>query len=148
MTKEGVSGLTLEDLLPHRGNMLLIDEVLEADTSHAVTRTVISNSFPLLSEDGVGSLIMVELAAQTSGVCNGLDRIQSEGRDSGTMGWLVGIKRAHFHIDCIPLGGTVVTCAENTHSYENLREVVSVLYMDDIVIGELTLQLYRSDKKI
>ena len=143
MTTE-VSTLCLADLLPHRGNMLLIDDILEADESHAVTSTVISEFFPLLSEEGVDPLIMVELAAQTAGVCNGLDRIKAQGKDSSTMGWLVGIKRARFYIDCIPLGSTVVTRSENSHKYDNLREVSSVLHMEDIVIGELTLQLFKA----
>jgi predicted hotdog family 3-hydroxylacyl-ACP dehydratase len=139
-----ISNLCLEDLLPHRGNMLLIDEILEVDETFAVTSAVINESFPLLSKDGVDPLIMVELAAQTAGVCNGLERIKIQGKDSGNMGWLVGVKRAQFFVDYIPLGTTIVTRSENVHLYENLREVSSVLHMDDTIIGELTLQLIKA----
>ncbi|MCF8055959.1 MAG: hypothetical protein K9K37_04900 [Desulfocapsa sp.] len=143
MTTE-ISNFCLEDLLPHRGNMLLIDEILEVDETHAVTSAVISESFPLFSEGGVEPLIMVELAAQTAGVCNGLDRMKTQGNDSSNLGWLVGVKRAQFFIDYIPLGSTVVTRSQNVHNYENLREVSSVLHVDDTVIGELTLQLFKA----
>ena len=124
--------------------MLLIDEILEVDGSHAVTSAVISESFPLSSDNGVDPLIMVELAAQTAGVCNGLERLQAQGKDSSQMGWLVGVKRAQFHIDSIPLNSRVVIRSENTHKYESLREVSSVLHLGDVLIGELTLQLFKA----
>ncbi|MEA3466770.1 MAG: hypothetical protein U9R57_00925 [Thermodesulfobacteriota bacterium] len=137
------SDLTLEDILPHRGNMVLISDILEADETHALTASVMSASFPLAEETGVQPLIMVELAAQTAGVCNGLDRIRTQGIDSNQMGWLVGVKRAQFYVDCIPFGSTVVIRSENSHNYENLREVSCVVHMDDTLIGEITLQLYQ-----
>ncbi len=141
--KRQIDGLTLEDILPHRGEMVLIENVLEVDETHAITESVMSSSFPLADESGVQPLIMVELAAQTAGVCNGLDRIRAQGIDSNKMGWLVGVKRAQFYIDCMPLGSTVVTRSENSHNYENLREVSCVLYIDDTLVGELTLQLFQ-----
>ncbi|HID69027.1 MAG TPA: hypothetical protein EYP35_00870 [Desulfobacterales bacterium] len=134
---------TLEDILPHRGDMVLITNVLEADETHALTESVMSASFPLADESGVQPLIMVELAAQTAGVCNGLDRIRTQGVDSNKMGWLVGVKRAKFYIDYLPLGSTVVTRSENSHNYENLREVSCVLHMGDTLVGEMTLQLFQ-----
>lgn len=137
------SDLTLEDILPHRGNMVLISDILEADETHALTASVMSASFPLVEETGVQPLIMVELAAQTAGVCNGLERIRTQGIDSNQMGWLVGVKRAQFYVDCIPFGSTVVIRSENSHNYENLREVSCVVHMDDTLIGEITLQLYQ-----
>jgi predicted hotdog family 3-hydroxylacyl-ACP dehydratase len=138
-----LSNYTLEDILPHRGNMLLIDDILEVDETHAVTTSVIKTSYPLTDNNGVQSLIMVELAAQAAGVCNGLERIKEQGKESSKMGWLVGIKRAQFYIDHLPFGSTVLTRSENSHVYDKLREVSAVLHMDETLIGEVTLQLYQ-----
>ena len=108
-----LTGFTLEDLLPHRGDMLLIDDVLEVDAGSALTETVVDKSFPMAVEGGVPPLIMVELAAQTAGVCNGLTRIKKEGRDSSKMGWLVGVKRAQFFVeDSIAIGRSLVPLCE------------------------------------
>lgn len=138
-----LSNYTLEDILPHRGNMLLIDAVLEANETRAVTTTLIQPSFPLTDGKVIQALIMVELAAQTAGVCNGLDRIKEKGVDSSKMGWLVGIKRAQFHVENILIGTTVRTTSENIHNYDKLREVSAVIYVHEAVIGEITLQLYQ-----
>ena len=138
-----LSNYSLEDILPHRGYMLLIDNILEVDDAHAVTSSVVKKSYPLTDANGAQALLMVEFAAQTAGVCNGLDRIKEKGVDSSKMGWLVGIKRAQLYVDRIPLGTVVRSLSENIHNYENLREVSAILHMDETLIGEITLQLYQ-----
>jgi len=138
------SGLTIEDLLPHRGAMLLIDQVLEVDSMHALTLTTVKETWPQADRQGVPSLICVELAAQTAGVCNGWDRIQTQGADSDQTGWLVAVKRAEFLVELLPLGSIVTTRAENTFAFEKFREITSQLYHDDRLIAEMVLQLYQA----
>ena len=58
--------IRIEDLLPHRDRMLLIDEILEVDDNTAVTRATVSNRWPFFNGNTVDSLILIELAAQTA----------------------------------------------------------------------------------
>lgn len=144
MSGLALSDLTIEDLLPHRGAMLLIDEVLEVDAMHAVTRSMVKETWPMADRQGVAPLILVELAAQAAGVCNGWDRIQTLGLDSDQMGWLVAIKRADFFIDHLPLASTITARAENTFVFENFREITSQLYHHEQMVAEVVLQLYQA----
>ena len=139
-----LSDLTLEDLLPHRGIMMFVGEVLEVDSKHAVTLCLVEKSWPMADDQGVHPLILVELAAQTAGVCNGWDRVQTQGLDSDQMGWLVAIKKADFFIDCLPFGSAVIARAENAYIFENLREVSCELRLDNQIIGKITLQLFQA----
>lgn len=139
-----LTGLKLEDLLPHRGSMLLIDEVLDVDSTFALTSSAVRAAWPMAGAEGVPPLILIELAAQAAGVCNGWDRIQTKGVESDQMGYLVAIKRARFYLDDIPIDSVIVARAENTHNFENLREVFCALHLDDRLIGEVTLQLYQA----
>ncbi len=139
-----LSDLTLEDLLPHRDDMMFVEEVLEVDRTHALTLCHAKKTWPMADENGVHSLILVELAAQTAGVCNGWDRIQTLGPDSEKMGWLVGIKKAEIFIDYLCFGDAVTTRAENTYNFENLREVSCELRMDDTLIAKIILQLFQA----
>jgi len=139
-----LSELTLEDLLPHRGHMLLVDQVLEVDCQHALTLCRVSPSWPMADDKGVDPLILIELAAQSAGVCNGWDRIQTKGIDSNQMGWLVGVKKTEIFIDTLPFGGEIITNAANNYNYENLREVCCEQRMDDKLIGRSTLQLFQA----
>ncbi len=136
--------LTLEDLLPHRDAMLFVEEVLEVDGTYAVTLSRARKSWPMADEKGVHSLILVELAAQTAGVCNGWGRIQTLGLDSEKKGWLVGIKKAEISIDYLSFGDAITTRAENTYSFENLREVTCELHRGDTLIGKIVLQLFQA----
>jgi predicted hotdog family 3-hydroxylacyl-ACP dehydratase len=143
MNTMNLSELSLEDLLPHRGDMMLVNEILEVDQKHALTICRIDTFWPMADEKGVRSLILVEMAAQTAGVCNGWDRIQTMGLGSDPTGWLVGIKKAEFFVDYLPLGGSIISRAENISSFENLREVSCEQHMDGKLIGKITLQLFQ-----
>jgi len=142
-----LSDLTLEDLLPHRGAMLLVREVLAVDSRNATALFLVDTSWPMADEHGVHPLILVEMAAQTAGICNGWGRIQTKGRDSEQMGWLVAIKKAEFFIDSLPFGGVITAAAENTYSFESLREVSCELSMDNQIIGKATLQLFQANQQ-
>ena len=139
-----ISDLTLEDLLPHRGHMMLLEKVLEVDSKHAITLCRVEKYWPMADEHGVDPLILIELAAQTAGVCNGLDRIQTKGLESEQMGWLVGIKKTEFFIHSLPFGSEIITSAENTYSFENLREVSCELHIENKLICKSTLQLFQA----
>jgi predicted hotdog family 3-hydroxylacyl-ACP dehydratase len=139
-----LTGFALEDLLPHREDMLLIDDVLEVDACSALTEAVVNKSYPMAGVKDVPPVIMVELAAQTAGVCNALTRIKKEGKDSSKMGWLVGVKRAQFSVNSIALGSRLLIRSENSHEFDMLREVSCVVHLDDVLIGEMTLQLIQA----
>ncbi len=139
-----ISDLTLEDLLPHRGHMMLLEKVLEVDSKHALTCSRVGKSWPMAEQQGVHPLILIELAAQTAGVCNGLDRIQTKGLDSDQMGWLVGIKKTEFFINFLPFGSEIITSAENSYNFENLREVSCEQHLDNKLICISTLQLFQA----
>ena len=136
---------SITDLLPHRGRMLLIGEIVQVDKDAAVSRSVVSDRWPLCESPGVSALLIVELVAQTSGLCNGLDRLLTEGQGTETRGWLVGIKRARFNVERLPLGAVVETHARNSFKFEGFREVEGVAMIDGQVMGEVTLQVVRAD---
>ncbi|PKN21716.1 MAG: hypothetical protein CVU68_06625 [Deltaproteobacteria bacterium HGW-Deltaproteobacteria-3] len=59
---------------------------------------------------------------------------------------LQSIKKADFFIDSLPFGASITARAENTYSFENLREVSCELHMDKQLIGRATLQLFQASK--
>lgn len=144
MNADQLKNIRIEDLLPHRGKMLLVEEILEIGDSHAVTAAVTDRSWPLSGPRGIQPLILIELAAQTAGICNGWDRIINQGRDSEKKGWLVGVKQAYFNVTTIPFSSRIITRSENSHKYDMLREISSHIQMDDTVIGNITLQLIQA----
>lgn len=135
----------IEALLPHRGRMLLIDEVVEIDGDKAVSRSTPSDQWPLSDGGRVSPLLIIELVAQTSGLSNGLECLTAEGRETEVKGWLVGVKKAVFHVRSMPVGEAIVTETMNSFKFEGFREIKGVCKSGNTVIGEAVLQVVRAD---
>jgi predicted hotdog family 3-hydroxylacyl-ACP dehydratase len=99
--------INIEDLLPHRDRMLLIDEILEVEHNMAVTCATVTPRWPFFNGNGVDSLVLIEVVAQTAGISNGWVRIQKHGKDSEKKGWLVGIKQSRFFVDTLALNDRI-----------------------------------------
>jgi len=134
----------IEDLLPHRGRALLVDEILAVDDEYAVTSAVVTERWPFYDGCGVGALVLVELAAQTAGITNGWVRIKRYGRESERKGWLVGIKLSQLWVDSLALNQHIVTRAENRFEYESYREVLAIARIGSKKVAEVLLQLIQT----
>ncbi|MBC2712348.1 MAG: hypothetical protein HGJ94_15585 [Desulfosarcina sp.] len=140
----GPDPLTAETLLPHRGRMLLVGEILKLDDEQATTLSVAHRNWPLFKDGVISPLILVELVAQTAGVHNGLKRLKTRGEGSETRGWLVGVKKAVFHVNAIALGEPVTTTARNAFVFENLREITGTASINGRLAAEVTLQVVEA----
>lgn len=136
--------LKIEDLLPHRGRMLLIDEILEVDDNKAVTSATVTDRWPFFDGTDVNSLVLIEVVAQTAGINNGWVRIQKHGKDSEKKGWLVGIKQSRFFVDRLALNARIITCAENQFEFEGYRQILGTARIGSEVVGEVALQVIQT----
>jgi predicted hotdog family 3-hydroxylacyl-ACP dehydratase len=139
------ANIAIEDLLPHRGRMMLINEIIEMDEDRAVTVSVVTDQWPLFDGKTVSPIILIELIAQTAGISNGLERIRKHGKNSEKKGWLVGIKKSRFFVDAIPLHTTIITRAENRFKYDGFREILGTARIGQDIICETSLQVIQPD---
>jgi predicted hotdog family 3-hydroxylacyl-ACP dehydratase len=140
-----LANFSIEDLLPHRNSMLLIEEILEGGPNAAVSSAVVNENWPLFDGSRVNSLILIEVAAQTAGICAGWARIQEQGLESDKKSWLVGIKRADFFVDALNLNDRIVTHAVNSFKYEGYRQITATARVGSEVVGEIELQAIQAD---
>ena len=136
---------SLEELLPHRGRMLLIDEIVKIDGESAVSQATPTDQWPLSDGGKVDSLLLIELVAQTSGLSNGLECLRVEGQGTRVSGWLVGIKKAKLKVPVVALGGVIVTETRNSFKFEGFREIEGCCKIGEEVIAEVTLQVVRAE---
>ncbi len=137
--------IRIEDLLPQRGRMLLIDEIIQVDEEKAVTGATVTDQWPFFDANSVNPLVLIELVAQTAGVTNGWFRIKQRGKDSEKKGWLVGIKQSRFFVDAISLNQRIITRAENQFAYESYRHIAGSARIGSEIVGEVTLQLIQTE---
>jgi len=134
-----------ETILPHRGRMLLIDEILELDDDGAVTRSVVTERWPFFNGRDVNAIVLVELVAQTAGVHNGWIRDKLHGPAADKKGWIVGIRQARLMVNAIPLGTELITRAKNQMEFEGFRDIFGTVAMETQIVAEIAIQLLRSD---
>ena len=135
--------IRIEDLLPHRDRILLVDEIIEVDHKTAVTGATVNDQWPFFNGQSVNSLILIELVAQTAGINNGWVRMKKHGKNSEKKGWLVGIKQSRFFIDAIPVNTRIITRSENQFEYEGYRQISGIAKIGTDIVGEVLLQLIQ-----
>ena len=135
----------IEDLIPHRQRLKLIDTIISVDQEHAAARATVKKSWPLLSGDDVNPLVLIELAAQTAGVCIGwTEKMKPNGPQGEARGWLVGIKKAHFYIEKIPLGTGITTRSDIHLIIDNYKEIAASITIGDKLAAEINLQILQA----
>jgi predicted hotdog family 3-hydroxylacyl-ACP dehydratase len=132
--------IEIEDLIPHRDRMKLIDDIVDITTEKAITTTTVSERLPLFHDGFVDPLIMIEMVAQTAGVHVSWKRGLNKG---GGGGLLVGIKNAEFLVDRIPLHTVLTTTVEHLYSAENYTVLEGAVRTETEMIGRVEIQVIR-----
>jgi predicted hotdog family 3-hydroxylacyl-ACP dehydratase len=136
----------IENLIPHRGRMRLIDTIVRVDRKQAVARATVKESWPLLSGNAVSALVLVELAAQTAGVCIGWhEKMKTDGPKTKAAGWLVGIKKAGFYVEKIPVGTCLTTQSEIHLVVDNYKEIIATASINQKPVAEIYLQILQKE---
>ena len=134
----------IEKLIPHRDRMKLLDRVISGDENSAVCESVVRVQWPMVKNQAVSPLVLIELAAQTSAVYIRQKEL-GKGKDPAEgKGWLVGIKSAVFFTDKIPLHTRITTSAEIRSSLDNYTEIHSISKIGTEPAAEIILQVMRA----
>jgi len=135
----------VESLIPHRNRMKLIDEIMVVDEKTAVTASVVTETWPMVEGSSANCIVLVELVAQTAGVCIGWKEFQTKGNNQGGTGWIVGVKEAVFHCDELPLNSRIITESRRVFQVELYSEITGTARMGDEILAEIKLQVVQSD---
>ena len=135
----------LEEFLPHRAGMKLVERVVQADACGAITESVVGARWPLVEKGRALSLVAVELAAQSASLCVGIRAKQKNPALDGGRGWLVGIKRARFSMQALPDGTCITTRVKIEFSHENYTGIKSTAEAGGRWIADVQLQVMQSE---
>jgi predicted hotdog family 3-hydroxylacyl-ACP dehydratase len=135
--------MDIETLIPHRGRMKLIDDVLDVNADKAVTLSLVSDRWPLCRGSFVDPIVLIELVAQTAGVHISWKKGVDKG--VGEVGWIVGIKNADFFLDHIPLHTALTTTVKNLYSTENYNVLEGTVTAGTDILSRIQIQVFRSE---
>ena len=137
--------LRIEDLIPHRGRMQLIDEIIEINEETARTVSVVTTDWPLDETGLLSPLVLVELVAQTAGVHEGWKACR-QGK-AGTKGWLVGVKKADFFTDGLAPGTVLTTTVRTLYAMQTYAVFTGSVEAASKVLAQAELQVFRVEEE-
>jgi predicted hotdog family 3-hydroxylacyl-ACP dehydratase len=135
----------IEDLIPHRDRMKLLEEVVETTSEEAVTRTTVAPRWPLVREDenagaSVDPVVFIEIVAQTAAV-----HVSARTRQNAAdrRGWMVGIKKADFFTGPVPVGTVLTTRVRSLQSIENYDVLEGEVSSAKGLLARIEIQVFR-----
>lgn len=134
--------IDIDEIIPHRDRMKLIQEILEADNEKAITASVVNERWPLYSDNAVNPIVLVEIVAQTAGIAAGYKNIKETGK--GVEGWVVGIKKADFFIDKILSGTRLISKVELLYDHDTYGVFHGSVTSEAGKLAEMDIQILRT----
>ncbi|MFW6052680.1 MAG: hypothetical protein ACOC8I_02090 [Desulfosalsimonas sp.] len=135
---------SVKALIPHRDRMKLVDEILDITSEKAVTRTVVSEKWPLFRKGAVNPLILIEIVAQTAAIHAGWKKIGAIRGDDGH-GLLAGIKNAEFLVGFIPVHTVLATTIKPLYRVDNYTVLDGTVQAEDSVLCRVEIQVLEFD---
>jgi predicted hotdog family 3-hydroxylacyl-ACP dehydratase len=127
---------TLEQLLPHRAPMVLLDTVLDTGAEHAAGRLAIRADSPFFDAEqgGVPAWVGIEYMAQTIAIWLGSQQL-SRGLPV-KIGFLLGTRAYDTNVPLFPLGSVLTVHIEALYSEENALGAFACRIEGDAPAGE------------
>ncbi len=138
-----MNDIRIENLIPHRNRMKLVEKIIHVDYDRAISEATVNGSWPLCKDSAVSPIILIELVAQTAGICIGWKERVDHNSEFGGKGWIVGVKHAVFHIDEIPVNTKIITLSEVDFTHHNYAVFSGSASVDSVSAGEVVLQVFR-----
>jgi len=102
----------MASLLPHAGNMILLDHVCHADDDSLTAQATVKPGPYSLPDGALPPWLGLELMAQAVGAWAGYHACQN-GTDV-QLGFLLGTRRYEYHGENLPLGATFIVTAQRS----------------------------------
>ena len=136
--------IEIEQLIPHRKRMKLIDEVLEIDDQKVITLSIVNERWPLVYNNTVHPIILIEIVAQTAAVVVGNKKLKESSK--GASGYLVGIKTADFFVENIPVGSRLECRVNLLYNLEIYGVFTGTVYSGNEIQGKIEIQVFSPEQ--
>lgn len=133
--------VALEDLIPHRYPMRIVDELLGIGDDEALSGSVVQAEWPLVVAGSGPSVLLVEAVAQTASACIGWEKRNEE--RLGGKGFLVGIRMASVLRARIGVGLAITTRIKTVQKRHNFAVFRGTVAAEGRVLCTAEIQAFR-----
>lgn len=136
----------LESILPHKGKMFLIDEIVDYDTKNwtVASKTYISKDFMFFDEkiNAVPNYAVFELVAQSISALTGI--YAKENNLPINMGMILSVANTEFENSFINEGQNVLVKAKRESEVDNVYNFSSEVFVDEKFFGNVNLTVMEN----
>ncbi|KQR94991.1 ABC transporter permease [Chryseobacterium sp. Leaf180] len=129
----------IQNLLPHRAPMLMVDEILEITDSFIVTKFSIRKDNIFISENKFCESGLTEHCAQTSATILGNSMSAEKGKPM--IGFIASIKKIEI-FDLPDVGENIISKAELISRYENICQVKCETFLGEKLLLQAEISMF------
>ena len=134
----------IEELVPHAGAMVLLEELLEWSAGRARARLMIRQDAPFVRDGTVESAVTIEYMAQAVAVCLGYEALLGGG--GVRVGMIIGCKRFEAHADRLHVGDALEVEVKCVQGNEALSHFEGKVLREGQLISAALLTLFHAEE--
>lgn len=134
--------INIQDYLPHRKPMLMVDKILEIDSKNVITLLEIRENIIFLENGFLTESGLTEHMAQTCSSIFGQVFFENKTPESKKLiGFITNIKK--MEIFSLPkTGDTIISKAEKLSEFENISHINCRTFCNEILLAEAEIIMF------
>lgn len=133
--------VNIQNYLPHRNPMLMVDKVLEISQDKAETKFLIKKENILVGENKFSEAGLIENIAQTCSAIVGQNFFEDESSKVKLIGFITNIKKINIH-QLPKVGDEIITKAKLVSQYENICNIACETFLGETLLIEAEINLF------
>jgi predicted hotdog family 3-hydroxylacyl-ACP dehydratase len=134
----------LEELVPHRPPMVLLDRLVSWEPGKAVCALTLEKDAPFVEQDCVQTAVSIEYMAQGVAACLGYEALR--GGESVRVGMIIGCRKFELATETIPIGTPLEIHVERKRGNENLSHFQCSVSDAERTYATALLTLYHAER--
>ncbi len=133
--------VNIQDYLPHRNPMLMVDTVLNINKDKAETKFLIKKENIFVYENEFSEAGLIENIAQTCSAIVGQKFFEDENSEVKLIGFITNIKKINvYHLPKV--GEEIITKAKLVSQYENICNIVCQTFLGENLLIDAEINLF------
>lgn len=133
----------IKDIMPHSGEMILVDSVVENRDDFISTKTTIKADNPFLENGYFPTFNTLEIMAQSLVVFRGLqDKSQSL-----RLGFILGARKFEIYEPYLKINDCLITKTIITEDFNGMGVYKSAVFVDDKMVSSANISVFNPSKE-
>lgn len=133
----------IQELIPHSGAMVLVDDIVEKKDDFISVKTLIKYDNPFLQDGKFPTFNTLEIMAQSLVVYRGLNDKGSNAR----LGFLLGARRFEIIKPNLNIGDELITKTYISEDFDGMGVYESSVYVDDKLVASASISVFNPSQE-